>query len=81
MIAKISFIISLIIVSVCADVESNKVGEKPPEEWCKDNNCKEPLIGPLTDEFKYWNEMLTKVDEVLNSIEKLLFRNQVNIRT
>jgi hypothetical protein len=81
MIAKISFIILLIIVSVCANVESNKVEEKPPEDWCKDNNCKEPLTGPLADEFEYWNEMLTKVEEVLNSIENILFKNQVNIRT
>ena len=56
-------------------VDRTGSSDGPQHDLRKDENCRQPLTGSLTGEYKHWDVVLTKMNQVLDKIENILFEN------
>ena len=69
------FIFTLFLMAVFADPISGLAQQ--PDDGLQDET---PLWdGPLTGEYKHWDEVLNKVNQTLNNLEIILFRQEVRL--
>jgi len=73
------FVKCLLIILICGVVFADldrKLEKRSLSHSCKDGNCDQSFSNPLSEEIKFWNQMLDRLHQNRNKLVHIIYRKK-----